>query len=224
MPRALSVYHRGMRLRSRLTLLLGLSCASAPVLFQQDRPTAADPDRDNDVRAIYSWLITHSTGQDQLYLIAPETIYTTDYPSERCLDVPPDRAADFRQIRGDFDRSKNAVRVAPGTVVPFTSRKVPTFFTTTKPYVILDPNVAMEIMLHSAWLPESPIVRESYPGAEHLLIFSDVFFNQKRTVALVHFDSWCGGLCGHPTWVAFEKGDDGVWQMRPWARNCIVLV
>ena len=106
----------------------------------------------------------------------------------------------------------------------FTSRKVPTFFTTTKPYVILDPNVAMEIMLHSSLLSDSPIVRERYPGAEHLLIFSDVFFNQKRTVALVHFDSWCGGLCGRPIWIAFEKGDEGVWQVRPWARNCIVFV
>ena len=213
-----------MRLRSRLTLLLGLLCASAPVLFQQDIPTAADTDRDNDVGAIYSWLITHSTGQDQLYLIAPETIYTTDYPSERCLDVPPEHAADFRQIRADFDRSENALRFAPDTVVRFTAHKVPTFFLTTKPYVILDPNVAKEIMLHSAWLPDSPIVRERYPGAEHLLIFSDIFFNLKRTVALVHFDSWCGGLCGRPTWIAFEKGDDGVWQMRPWAGRCVVVV
>jgi hypothetical protein len=205
-------------------LLLGLLCASAPVLLQQDTPPAADPDRDNDVRAIYSWLITNSTGQDKLFLIGPETIYQGRYPSERCFDVPPDHAADFRQIRVDFDRRKNALRFAPDTVVPFTTHKVPTFFSTTKPYVILDPNVAKEIMFHSAWLPDSPIVRERYPGAEHLLIFSDVFFNRRRTVALVNFDSWCGGLCGSPMWIAFEKGDDGVWQMRPWAGKCIVIV
>ena len=211
-------------LKARLIWLVGLLCACAPVLFQQDRPTAADADRDNDVRAIYSWLITHSTGQDQLYLIAPETIYQARYPSEGCFDVPPDHAADFRQIRANFDRSKNALQFAPGTVLYFTTRKVPTFFSTTKPYVILDPNVANEIMLHSSLLSDSPIVRERYPGAEHLLIFSDVFFNRKRTVALVNFDSWCGGLCGSPMWIAFEKGDDGVWQMRPWAGKCIVIV
>lgn len=214
------LYHQDVRLRSRLTLFLGLFCCSAPVLFQQDRPTAADPGRDNDVRAIYSWLITHSPDQDKLYLIAPETSQS-DYP-DRCLEVPPDHAADSRQIRADFDRSK--IRFPPDTVLYFTPRKVPTFFSTTKPYVILDPNVAKEIMLHSTSLSDSPIVRERYPGAEHLLIFSDVFFNQKRTVALVHFNWWCGGLCGRPTWMAFEKGDDGVWQMRPWARNCIVIV
>jgi hypothetical protein len=197
-------------------LLLGLLSASAPVLFQQDTPPAADPVRDNDIRNIYSWLITHSTGQDQLYLIAPET-YQTDYPRD-CLQIPPYHAADFRQIRADFERSKNAFREPPGAVLYFTSRTVPTFFSTTKPYVILDPNVAKEIMLHSARLSDSPIVRERYPGAAHLLVFSDVFFNRKGTVALVNIDSWCGGLSGVSRWIAFEKGKDGVWQMRPWAR------
>ena len=207
-----------MRYRSRLILLLGLLSASALVLlFQQDTPPAADPAQDNDVRAIYSWLINHSTGQDQLYLIAPET-YQTDYPRKGCLHVPPYHAADFRQIRADFERNKNTFRVAPGTVLYFTTHTVPTFFSTTKPYVILDPSVAKEIMLHSARLSDSPIVRERYPGAEHLLIFSDVFFNRKRTVALVNIGSWCGGLCGVSRWIAFEKGKDGVWQMRPWAR------
>ena len=95
-----------MQLKSRLTWLLGLLCASAPSLFQQARLPAADPNLDNDVRAIYSWLITHSTGQDRLYLIAPQT-YQTDYPSD-CLQIPPYHAADFRQIRADFDRNKNA--------------------------------------------------------------------------------------------------------------------
>ena len=32
-----------------------------------EAPGGADPDRDNNVRAIYSWLITHSAGQDKLY-------------------------------------------------------------------------------------------------------------------------------------------------------------
>jgi hypothetical protein len=204
-------------MKVRLVWLLGLLCASAPVLFRQGWLLAADPDQDDDARAIYSWLITHSTGKDQLYLIAPET-YQSEYPDKQCLRVPPDHAADFREIRADFDRSKNALRMAPGTVLYFTTRTVPTFFSTTKPYVILDPNVAKEIMLHSALLSDSPIVRERYPGAEHLLIFSDVFFNRKRTVALVNIDSWCGGLCAHSMWFAFEKGDDGVWQML--TRSC----
>ena len=199
-----------MRLKSQLTWLLGLLCAGAPVLFQQDRPPGAEPDRENDVRAIYSWLVTHSAGQNKLYLIAPET-YQRDYPNERCLEVPKDHAADFREIRADFDRRKN------------TTRKIPRSLSTQKPYVILDPNLAEELLLKSALLSDSPIVRERFPGAEHLLLFSDVSFNKKRTVALVHFDSWCGGMCGRPSWFAFEKGDEGGWEMRSWARRCMAI-
>jgi hypothetical protein len=61
-------------------------------------------------------------------------------------------------------------------------------------------------------------VRERYPEAEHLRNFSDVFFNRKRTVALVNMDSWCGVS----RWIAFEKGKDGVWQIGPWAR-CVAV-
>jgi hypothetical protein len=142
-------------------------------------------------------------------LIAPET-HQSDYPHERCLEIPPDHAADFREIRADFDRHKN------------TTRKVPKSLSTSKPYVILDPNVAKEV-LKSALLSDAPIIRERFPGAQHLWLFSDVSFNQKRTVALVHVDSWCGGLCGLSNWIAFEKGNEGVWQMRPWARACVAI-
>jgi hypothetical protein len=85
---------QGVRLKDRVTWLLGLLCASVPFLLQQDRPPAADSDRDTDTRAIYSWLITHLAGQDKLYLIAPETDQY-EYPNERCLDVPPDHSADI---------------------------------------------------------------------------------------------------------------------------------
>ena len=57
------VSFRVVRLKSQLTRLLGLLCAGAPVLFQQDRPPGVDPDRENDVRAIYSWLVTYSGGR-----------------------------------------------------------------------------------------------------------------------------------------------------------------
>src|SRR5579872_4012538 len=125
---------RGVLL-ARLIWLVGLQSASVPALFQQDRLAAPDPDLRNEVRAIYSWLITNSTGQDPLYLIAPET-YQADYPRDSCLRIPPDHAADFRQIRADFDRRKNTLRVPPDGVLYFTARRVPTSFSTTKPYVI----------------------------------------------------------------------------------------
>jgi hypothetical protein len=166
---------------------------------------------DSDRNAIYSWVIDHLTNQEKPVLVAPET-EPGEYPYEGCLEVPRDRATDFREIRSDFDRRKN------------TTREFPRSLSTSKAYVILDPTVAKEVILKSPLLSESPIIRERYPGAEHLLIFSDAYFNQKRSVALVHVNWWCGGLCGRPTWIAFEKGSDGVWQMRPWARSCVVVV
>jgi hypothetical protein len=165
---------------------------------------------DSDRNAIYSWVIDHLTNQEKLVLIAPETEPGTI--REGCLEFPRDRANDFREIRSDFERRKN------------TTREFPRSLSTSKAYVILDPTVAKEVILKSPLLSESPIIRERYPGAEHLLIFSDAYFNQKRSVALVHVNWWCGGLCGRPTWIAFEKGSDGVWQMRPWARSCVVVV
>jgi hypothetical protein len=193
-----------VRLKSRLAWFLGLLCSSATVLFPQGRPAPIDRDRDSDIRTIYSSLLTYSDEQDKLYLIAPDT-YLTEYPDEHCLDVPPGHVADFREVREDFDRRRN------------TPHRVPRLLSSPKPYAVLDPNVAKELM-KSAALFESPIIRERYPGAHHLLLFSDVSFNQKRTVALVHLDLWCGGLCGNNLWIAFEKGNDGVWQKRPWAR------
>ena len=198
-----------MRGISRLTKLLIVLCASSRILFQQDRTPATDPDRDKDVQAIYSSVISQSTGPD-IHLIAPKT-YQIDYPQERCLPIPPEHAADFREIHADFERRKN------------TKREIPRSLSTSKPYIILDLNVAEEIMLKSPALSESPIVRERYPGAEHLLLFSDVYFNRKRTVALVHVESWCGGLCGQSVWMAFEKGNNGMWQFRTWAQACPVI-
>jgi hypothetical protein len=72
--------------------LAARAATSAPDLIEQDRPPAADPDRDNDVQAVYSWLINHSAKQDKLYLVAPET-FQSDYPNERCLEIPPNEVA-----------------------------------------------------------------------------------------------------------------------------------
>jgi hypothetical protein len=195
---------------SRLTKLLIVLCACSPILFQQDQSPNTDPERDKDAQAIYSWVISHSTGEEKLYLIAPKTSQS-DYPQERCLAIPPEHAADFREIRADFERRKNI------------TREIPRSLSTSKPYVILALNVAEEIMLKSPALSQSPIVRDRYAGAEHLLLFSDVYFNRKRTAALVHVDRWCGGVCGISIWMALEKGNDGMWQYRTWAQACPVI-
>lgn len=182
--------------------MLSLLGAAAPVLLPQ--PDSSD----NDLQAIYSWFLTNSTDGDKLHLVAPETS-PISYP-ERCLDIPPEHVADFREIRADFESRKNTTRLIPNPLL------------TSKRYVILDPKVAREVILTSPSLSQSPIIGERFPGSEYLLIFSDIYFNRKRTVALVEVDRWCGGLCGTSRWFAFEKGTDGLWQRRPWAR-CLAV-
>lgn len=199
-----------MRATFRLGQLLILLGAGAPVLFPQERAPAEDPGRNADVQAIYSWVISNTNSQEKLALIAPET-FASEFPQEICLEIPPDHAADFREMRADFDRRKN------------TTRKVPASLSPSKPYVILDPDVAQEVISKSKSLSDSPLIRDRYPGVGHLLIFSDVYFNQKRTVALVQVDVWCGGLCGRSTWIALEKGSGPAWAMRPWTRRCFAI-
>lgn len=199
-----------MRASFRTIQLLTVICASAPASCQQGGIPARDPGRDTDVRAIYSWVINHSAGDDKIILIAPQT-NASEYPEQRCLAVPPDHTRDFRELRADFDRRKNTVG------------QVPKMLSTSKPHVILDPDLANQAIWYSARLSESPLIRERYPGVQHLLIFSEIYFNRKRTVALVEVDSWCGGLCGTSRWTALEKGRDGTWEMRPWVPGCIAV-
>jgi hypothetical protein len=199
-----------VRVSSRPIQLLTVLCASAPVCFQQGKIPAPDPGRDRDVQAVYSWVINHSADDGKIILIAPQT-NASQYPHQRCLAVPPNRAGDFRELRSDFDRRKN------------TAGQVPEILSTSKPYVILDPSLANQVIWYSPSLSESPVIRERYPGVQRLLIFSEVYFNRKRTVALVQVDGWCGGLCGTSHWTALEKGKDGAWQMRPWVPGCIAV-
>ena len=164
---------RRIRQSARLLILL---CASSPAAFPQDQTRL-----DNDIRNIYSWVIDHLGGPDKLSLVAPET-YPMEYPREQCLQTPREHAADFREIRADYDRRKN------------TTRQIPKPLASAKSHVILDPDVAQELYWHSSQLSQSPIVRDRYAGAEHMWLFSDVYFNRTRNAALMYANRWCGGL------------------------------
>ena len=144
-------------------------------------------------------MISHLTLRDKLYLIAPET-RRASYPDGSCLEIPWAHATDLREIRADFDHNNDVTRTLPAS------------FPTQKPYVILDSEIANEL-LKSGRLSDSPIIRQRFAGAGHLLLFSDVSFNRKRNLALVHVDVWCGGLCAEAWWTVLGK-DNGVWNRR----------
>jgi hypothetical protein len=188
--------------KMKVAFPLVLLCAAAAAVLLQHAPPLGGPNRDEDARAIYSWVISHLTLRDKLYLIVPET-RRRSYPDDVCLQIPRSHATDFREIRADFDRNKEV------------TRELPLSFSTEKAYVVLDSEIAKEL-LKSGRLFDSPIIGQQFAGAEHLLLFSNVSFNRERSLALVHIDVWCGGLCGESWWIVLGK-DNGVWNQRPWS-------
>ena len=54
-----------------------------------------------------------------------------------------------------------------------------------------------------------------FNGAPALYGFSEVYFNAKRTVALVYATHWCGALCGEGFWLGLTL-QDGKWKRAQW--------
>jgi len=195
-----------MALKTKVAFLLMVLCCGAAALLLQKAPPSDGSGRDEDARAVYSWMISHLTLRDKLYLIVPET-RRGSYPDYGCLQIPQSYATDLREIRADFDRNKDV------------TRELPLSFSTEKAYAILDSEIAEEL-LKSGRLFDSPIIRQQFAGAKHLLLFSNVSFNRMRNLALVHVDVWCGGLCGESWWTVLRK-DKGVWNQE-WS-GCLAI-
>jgi hypothetical protein len=190
----------------RLRWLPALLSGGAFLLGLQKTPPADDSGRDREVQSVYSWFLNHSTGTDEIFLIAPTTVPAV-YPDDSCLSVPADHASDFRQVRADFERHNNI------------QTRIPAPLSSGKRYILFTTELTQELM-KSPLLSRSPIVQEKFGGARHLWLFSNVSFNRTKTLALFQVDAWCGGLCGEFYWIVLEKDANGAWQSRPWARGC----
>jgi hypothetical protein len=57
---------------------------------------------------------------------------------------------------------------------------------------------------------------ENAPLAVLFFTLSDVYFNQKGTLALTGISSFCGGLCGLFQWKVFQRRGDGTWEESDW--------
>jgi hypothetical protein len=157
--------------------------------------------RDDDIRAVYSWALSHSELRDATLLVSPEILHTA--PDDRCLGIPRSNLA---QMHTDFERHKQTSKAFP--------KSLPT-----TPYVVLDPTTA-ETLLASVLLSESDIARHRFPRATHILLFSDISFNDPRTIAAVHVTEWCGGMCGRSYWIILQK-DRNAWTLRPSSVRCV---
>jgi len=58
--------------------------------------------------------------------------------------------------------------------------------------------------------------------AKDIFTLENVYFNQKRSLALTYRFASCGTLCGSGGWIILEKGSDGNWKKRSEWAHCRV--
>jgi hypothetical protein len=198
----------------RLSTLLTVLCTLVYGI-----PQAADSsksEQDKDTYAIYSLVLAHpKTGHgpddNERYLIAETT--ASAFPQEPCVQPPKEREADFREVIADYQQRKS---------IP---RKLKPAFSIGKPYSLLDASAVSKFMQEKERaLPShgEAISNTQFQGVSDIFRLSDVYFNQRRTLAMTAIWSWCSGLCGRQQWKVFERLDTGEWEERRWV-TCVTV-
>jgi len=199
----------------RLASLLLVIFTTAPA-FQQE-VNRADPEREKDVYAIYSLLLTnprtsHGADDNKRYLIAAMT--APGVPHWPCVRPPKereaDRGADFREALEDFTLREGMQRqLSPRLMLP-------------KPYVLLSAD-EVRAFQEARSLKKPPGSADGRFGdVTDLFTLSDVYFNRRRTLALTAISSWCGNLCALYQWKVFERSAGGAWRDTQW-NACLAM-
>jgi hypothetical protein len=117
---------------------------------------------------------------------------------------PTDRRQDFEEVLKDFDaHCHDRIKLDPNA------------WHLAAPVRLLSPEEQEELRtsLFGGRTRES---RPEFKGAPALYGFSEVYFNQKYTLALVYATQLCGSLCGEGFWVVFEL-QNGKWKELHWS-------
>jgi len=180
-----------------------LAISSAALGFQQDS------ERDKDVYAIYSLLLTnlrtsHGAYEGDRYLIAAAT--GPAHPQEPCVRAPRQREQDFREMLADYQRR----RAAPRELKPE--------FKVDKPYVFLSSEDVAAFVADRLPRPgRTPDQADGrFRGVSDLITLADVYFNRRGTLALTAISTWCGPVCALHQWKTFEKLEAGGWREQEW--------
>ncbi|UWZ85020.1 hypothetical protein [Occallatibacter riparius] len=200
---------------------------SAPPGAQQVAPIPMPSDRASDSYLIYSSLMplgeTVGAGwphdlwlvQDTTVLAVPLDQPCRERPTANAghdwgmnphngVHPPKAREQDFKEILQDFDAHCHEVLSLSATA-----------WQTTVPVHLLTPTEQAEFQ-NTRWEKADEAARAKYKGAPALYGFSEVYFNEHHTVALVYATHWCGGLCGEGFWIAFAL-ENGQWKRQNWA-------
>ena len=199
----------------RLASLLMVICTAAPAFQQEVNPS--DSEREKDVYAIYSLMLTnpltsHGADDNKRYLIAATT--APGVPHEPCVRPPKereaDRGADFREALVDY------------TLRQGTQRQLSRSLTIAKPYTLLSADQVKEFQEARAYKNPPARPDERFRDVTDLFTLTDVYFNQRRTLALTAISTWCGVLCARWQWKVFERPAGGAWKDTQWDA-CLVI-
>ena len=190
-----------------------IACATvAPGL--QDPANSPISEREKQVYAIYSLMLTnpntsHGPDDNERYMIAALTAPGPGNPAP-CALPPKDREAVFREVLADYERRKDK------------PRELKAAFSIRKPYSLLNPDEVKAFMAVAVPTSGAKPRDKSFRGVTDLFMLSDVYFNQRQTLALTAIASWCGGLCALYQWKVFEKSSTGKWEEKPWVK-CVTI-
>jgi hypothetical protein len=185
-----------------------LHCCS--ITWISGRASSSDSEREKDVYLIYSLMLTnlqtsHGPDDNERYLIAGTT--ASGRSPVPCVVPPKDRVAVFREIIADYEGRKAQLKP---------------MFSIRKPYLLLNTEEVNAFMTDRRLTPEPKLPDARFRGVSDVFTLSEVFFNQRRTLALSAISSWCGLLCGQYQCEVFEKRKTGHWEERPWLRCSII--
>jgi hypothetical protein len=182
----------------------------------QAQTASPDSDREKDTYAIYSlmlanpetshgpykaeWLVIEATTAASLLVISNPM-------EEFCITPPKQRESDWREVVKDFERRKA------------TPRELKPAFSIPKPYVLLNPEEIKQFWKSAG---EGKPQDQRFRGVTDVFTLSDVYFNERRTLALAGLSSYCGSLCALARWRVFEKVDNSKWEERRWV-NCLTV-
>jgi hypothetical protein len=171
--------------------------------------TTDEAARQGDVSAIYSALFLPI---DPFYLIAERTSAGTGgFEIQSCITLPAQYAMDWAEILAAY----NANRPGSTTIAP--NLKLP------RSYVLLNADEVTafvnERMSTLARTIAPPVPNPKFKDAVNLYSFSDVYFNQSRTIAVTWANITAGPAAASQRWAPFEKVN-GIWQERRQWNKC----
>ncbi len=191
-----SIIHKARWSRAAILVMI---CTSAHGFQQATR--SADSQREKDVDAIYSLMMTNPETRSRLdnnerYLIAATT--SPGYPEKPCVRAPIGREADLQELLADFESRKAVLQQLKPT------------FSSNKPYVLLSTEEVSEFMRAKLGsLNQNNTIQVQLISSRLLTFCAD-----KRTLALTAISTWCGDSCAVYRWKVFEKLNDGKWEER----------